>query len=123
MASPKISSVEGYVIAEFDQGDDMGIRAKQLAPDVWEEMRRRLSASEINVGPNDILVIHIPVESVPSNRIEDYMRRAKADLQPVFDARGLSGRVLLVPSRDEKAARFSSIRISDRTGTGTVPIM
>ncbi len=67
----------------------------------------------LEVGPNDILVIHLDVADIPTNRVEAYMVKAKKSLGDVFAKRGLKGRVLWVPTR-ERETGFSVIGVNDR---------
>lgn len=69
--------------------------------------------SRLEVGPNDILIVNLDVTNVPRNRVDAYMVRAKKSLVPLFEERGLRGRVLWVPTR-ERETGFSVIGVNDR---------
>ena len=91
-------------------------RAHVLQADgVWypaPDTSRPEPAVHYDVGPNDMLVIHISVYGVPANRVEAYVRRVKRDLMPALDQRGLKDRVLFCTHRDEdRKVRFEVIKI------------
>jgi hypothetical protein len=69
--------------------------------------------SRLEVGPNDILIVHLNVTDIPASRVEVYMSRAKESLRTIFEARGLKGRTLWIPTRNRET-HFAVIGLNDR---------
>lgn len=72
------------------------------------------AAPPINVivGPNDYLVLNVPVHDIPPSRIEAYLKRVKQETKKVFEDAPFKDRMVFVANRTEEAAwKFSSIRI------------
>jgi hypothetical protein len=83
--------------------------------------KKLLGPSELNkltIGTNDILVISVDSSMVPDNKKEKWLRRAKEEIGPLLDARGLRDRHIWV-STDKTG--FSVIGVEESTFTSTPP--
>jgi len=85
------------VPAEYLKGPDESLFANKL--------------KDLNVGPNDVLVIHIRTNDIPRNRIEAYLRRAKQSLKPMWEKLGLKDRVIFMAGEGEHG--FSVIHVEE----------
>ena len=70
------------------------------------------------VGPNDYLVIHVPITDIPSNRVEAYLTHVKQACRKTFKDAPFRDRMVFVPHRDVAKWGFSSIRIETQEDKG-----
>jgi len=71
-----------------------------------------MSIPKTQIGPDDLLIVHLGVKDIPPRRVEEFVKRAKNNAG--FNKAGLKGRVLWVPCREETGCRFSVLGVENR---------
>lgn len=60
------------------------------------DMTGDFDIDRLKVGPNDILIWNIRTTDIPPSRVESYLRKAKANIVPLWEKVGIEDRVLYV---------------------------
>jgi len=93
-----------------EQVIEIEMQRRHEATKIPQDVQIGWKIDDLNVGPNDVLVIYVDVAKCSADQAEKYLRSVKESLKPVWERAGLSDRLLCVASN---RTGFSVIHIAE----------